>query len=170
MSQDVCFTPWVSWANRNSVLDKGKSGVYLIGRFEKQAAPGPADPFDERVVYIGESSGERFQRRWDSFERSAFGAKARHRGGMRYKERFAGDSSVLYVSTLSDKDLLKAFLGLDSCSLLDINANHPRSCITDEAIDDTLVEIDSLLIKYMERRLILLYAVANRRRPVCNAD
>ena len=170
MSQDVCFTPWVSWASRNSVLDKGKSGVYLIGRLEKHAPPGPADPFDENVVYIGESSGERFQRRWGSFERSAFEAKGRHRGGTRYKERFGGDSSVLYVSTLSDKGLLKAVLGLDTCSLLDVNADNPRSCITDEAPDDMLVEIDSLLIKYMERRLILLYSLANRRRPACNAD
>lgn len=166
MSADVCFTPWVSWANRNSLPDKGKPGVYLIGRFEKQPPLGPADPFVESVVYIGESSGGRFQSRWRSFERSAFKGKGRHRGGKRYKERFGGDSSVLYVSTLSDEGLLKAFLGLDTCSLLDINASGARVRITGAA----LREIDDLLIKYMERRLILLYSLAHGRRPACNAD
>jgi len=163
---DVCFTPWVSWANRNSLPDKDKPGVYLIGRFKLQPPPGLTDPFEESIVYIGESSGGRFQSRWRSFERSAFKAKGRHRGGKRYKERFGGDSSVLYVSTLSDEGLVKAFLGLDTCSLLDINADGAKVRITDEV----LREIDDLLIKYIERRLILLYSLAHGHRPACNAD
>jgi len=61
---------------------------------------------------------------------------------------------------------MKVFLGLDTCSLLDINASGAKVRITDEA----LREIDDLLIKYMERRLILLYSLAHGRRPACNAD
>ena len=166
MGADVCFTPWVSWVSRYSLPDKGKPGVYLIGRFEQQPPPGPADPFEERIVYIGESSGGRFQSRWRSFERSAFKDKGRHRGGKRYKEKFGGDLSVLYVSTLSDEGLVKAFLGLEKCALLDIRASGAKVDITDEL----LREIDDLLVKYMERRLILLYSLAQGRRPACNAD
>ena len=166
MSLDVCFTPWVSWVNRNSLPDKGKPGVYLIARFEQQPPLEPADPFEKRIVYIGESSGGRFQSRWRSFERSAFKNKGRHRGGKRYKERFGGDSSILYVSTLSDEGLVKAFLGLATCALLDINASSAKVDITDEL----LREIDDLLVKYMERRLILLYSVAHGHRPACNVD
>ena len=162
----ICFTPWVSWANRNSLADKDKSGVYLIGRFEQLPPPGPADPLEKNIAYIGESSGGRFQSRWRAFARSAFKGSGRHRGGKRYKEIFGGDSSVLYVSALSDEGLMKALLGLDTCSLLNINAGDAKLDMTDQA----LMEIDSPLIKYMERRLILLYSLAHGHRPPCNAD
>jgi hypothetical protein len=162
----ICFTPWASWANRNSLADKDKSGVYLIGRFDQPPPVGPADPLEKNIVYIGESSGGRFQGRWRAFARSAFKGSGRHRGGKRYKEIFGGDSSVLYVSSLSCEGLMKALLGFDTCSLLDIDASHAKLGITDEA----LPEIDSPLIKYMERRLILLYSLAHGCKPPCNAD
>lgn len=161
----ICFTPWTSWAERNTLADKDRSGVYLIARFQQPPA-GPADPLEESIVYIGESSGGRLRDRWRAFARSAFGTRGRHRGGKRYRETFGGDSSALCVSALSCEGLMKALLGLDTCPLLDIDPGHARLGITDESLS----EIDSPLIKYMERRLILLYSLAHGHAPPCNGD
>lgn len=166
MSAGIGFSPWVCWANRNSLPDKEKPGVYIIGRFTQSPPSGTANPFDENVVYIGESSVGRFQGRWRSFDRSAFQGTGKHRGGKRYKERFGGDPTVLCVSTLSDEGLVKAFLRLESCLLLGINAGDAKIPITNEL----LLEIDDLLIKYVERRLILLYSLTHGNRPICNVD
>jgi hypothetical protein len=59
---------------------------------------------------------------------------------------------------------MKALLGLDTCSLLDVDAGHVKLGMTDESFP----EIDSPLIKYMERRLILLYSLAHGHAPPCN--
>ena len=162
----ISFTPWASWAHRNSLDDKDRSGVYLIGRFEQPPPAGPADPLEKNIVYIGESAEGRFQSRWRAFARSAFGVGGKHRGGRRYREKFGGDSSVLYVSALSCEGLMKALLGIDTCSLLDIDADHAKLGMKEEA----LPEINSPLAKYMERRLILLYSLAHGHMPPCNGD
>ena len=165
MNADECFAPWVRWANKSSLPDRSKSGVYIIGRFENEPPLGPADPLDKGVVYIGESSTARLQNRWRSFERSVR-SKGKHRGGKRYKEMFGEDLSVAYISTLPGDRLMKAFLKLDSCSFLDISASDAKV----DGTDELLREIDDLIIKYMERRLILLHSLANGRRPACNVD
>jgi len=165
MNTDECFAPWVRWADKSRLPDKSKSGVYIIGRFENKPPLGPADPLDKGVVYVGESSTGRLQSRWRSFERSV-GSKGKHRGGKRYKEMFGEDLSVAYISTLSDDRLVKAFLRLDSCAFLDISASDAKV----DGTDELLWEIDDLLIKYIERRLILLHSLANGRRPACNVD
>ena len=162
----ICFTRWASWANRNSLTDKDKSGVYLVATFEDRLPAGPADPLEESIVYIGESSEGRFQSRWRAFARSASGVSTRHRGGRRYREKFGGDLSVLYVSTLSSEGLMKGLVGLDTCPLLGIDPGHAKPGITDES----LPEINSPLIKYIERRLILLYALTHGHIPPCNGD
>ena len=166
MSIAIRFSPWVRWAARNNLPDRDKPGLYIIGRFTQPPRPGAADPFDRDVVYIGESSGGRFQGRWRSFDRAAFKGTGKHRGGKRYRERFGGDSTVLFVSTLSDEGLVGAFLKLNRCQLLDINASDAKVPIANELLS----EIDDLLIKYIERRLILLYSLTHGHRPACNAD
>ena len=169
MSAGIGFSPWVGWAARNSLPDKEKPGVYIIGRFTHPPPSGPADPFNGNVVYIGESSGGRFQGRWRSFERSAFKGEGKHRGGKRYKERFGGDSSVLYVSILPDEDIVKGFLEPGKCLFIDNIAGDIK--VTDAIeLDVLLHEIDDLLIKYVERGLLLLYSIAHGNRPACNAD
>jgi len=161
--------PWISWDHRNSLPGKDKPGVYLIGRFALPPISGPADPFDEHVIYIGESAGGRFQGRWRSFERSAFKGKGKHRGGKRYKQKFGGDSSVLYVSILPDEEIVKGFLEPGKCLFIDSITSDVK--LTDAIeLDVLLHEIDDLLIKYVERRLILLYSIAHGNRPPCNAD
>jgi hypothetical protein len=165
---EVGFTPWVSWGNRRSQPEKDESGVYLIGRFEQQPPPGPADPFDERVVYIGESLSERFQGRWRSFGRAAFKGEGGNRGGKKYRERFGGNASAVYISTMSSEVLIKVFLGYAKCDLLDIMASDLKVDERPKEIEDLLIKIEDLLIKYMERRLILLYSLVHGNRPICN--
>jgi len=140
--------------------------VYLIARFEQGPSPGSADPLEKNIVYIGQSSAGRFQGRCRAFENAAFRNKGKNRAGKRYRQLFDGNSSPLYVSVLSGKGLVKAFLGLEVCPLLDINGSSAKVDITDKLLG----EIDDLLIKYMERRLILLYSLAHGYRPVCNVD
>jgi hypothetical protein len=149
--------------------DSDKSGIYLIGRFTQPPPSGTADPFDNSVVYIGESSRERFRGRWRSFERAAFKGTGKHRGGKRYKEKFGGDSSVLYISILTDEGIIKAFLGLEKYSFIEHITDDIKVTDTVE-LDVLLHEIDDLLIKYVERRLILLYSLIHGNRPACNAD
>ena len=158
------FTPWLPWASRQQSPYKDKSGVYLIARFLKQPPSGPADPLEDEIVYIGESCKERLQSRWRSFDRAAF-RDGKHRGGKKYKQLFGGTSTVLFVATFPDTDLVESFL-TTGVSLLDINRNSAK-----DVIDfDFLNEIDDLIVKYMERRLILLYSLARGHRPLCNVD
>lgn len=169
MKTDISFSPWISWNNRNSLPGKNKSGVYLIGRFMLPPISGPADPFDEHVVYIGESASGRFQGRWRSFGRAAFEGKGRHGGGIRYRQKFGGDYSVVYVSILLDEEIVKEFLEPGKYSFIDNITSAVK--VTDAIeLDVLLHEIDDLLIKYVERRLILLYSIAHGNRPPCNAD
>jgi len=169
MRTDISFSPWTSWKDRNSLPKKNEAGVYLIGRFTEQPPSGPRAPLDEHVVYIGESAGGRFRSRWRSFGRTAFEGKGRHRGGIRYRQKFGGNSSEVYVSILPENEMLKAFLGFGKCSFID---NIPSGVKVTAPIefDALLDEIDDLLIKYVERRLILLYAIVHGNRPPCNAD
>lgn len=169
MKADISFSPWESWNNRNSLPGKNKPGVYLIGRFTPSPTSGPADPLDEHVVYIGESAGGRIQSRWRAFGRAAFEGKGRHLGGIRYRQKFEGDPSVVHVSILLDEEIVKEFLEPGKCSFIDNITNDVK--VTDAIeLDVLLHEIDDLLIKYVERRLILLYSIAHGNRPPCNGD
>lgn len=169
MSVGNSFSPWVCWVARNSLPDKEKPGVYIIGRFTQPPPSGAADPFDKNVVYIGESSEGRLQRRWRSFEQAAFKGKGKHRGGKRYSQKFGGDSSVLYVSILPDENIVNGFLEPGKCLFIDNVTGDIK--VTDAVeLDVLLHEIDDLLVKYVERRLILLYSIAHGNRPACNAD
>jgi hypothetical protein len=147
-------------------LGNDLSGVYLLGQFTGVPNVDVGDPLHENVLYIGESSRERFAGRWRSFGRTAFEGKGRHRGGLRYRAIFGNDSSALWVSVLSSSTLMKGYLGLATCPFLDITGNQSTIGI-DEKV---LMEIDDLLVKYVERRLILLHTLAVGHRPVCNAD
>ena len=172
MSTEISFSPWVNWASRNSLPGRDKPTVYLIARFEQNPSPGPADPCEKSIVYIGGSSRGRLQARWRSFDGAAFEDKGRHRGGKRYNEQFGGDSSVVYVATLPGDGLITAFLELGTCPLLDISISNSGSSAKVDITDVILFldEIEDLLVRYMERRLILLYSLAQGHRPLCNAD
>ncbi len=168
MTQEIRFSPWVNWVNRNSCAGKGKKdigGVYLFARFEHEPPPAPADPLEKSVVYIGQSSRRTFKSRWNPFDRALKNPRKAKGRAKRYIDLFGPDPSPPYVATLPVQELVRAFLKIGcSCSLLDLDASGA------EVGNDFLDEIDDLLVKYMERRLILLCAAQHGHRPVLNKD
>ena len=165
---NISFAPWVSWTSRSSLPGIDRPSVYIIGRFGQPPPSGAANPFDKNVVYIGESSEGRLRGRWRSFELAAFRGTGKHRGGKRYNQAFGGDSSVLYVSILPDKEIVKVFLRFGRCSFIDDVTASIKVTAASE-LEDLLWDIDDLLVKYVERRLILLYSIVHGNRPACNA-
>jgi len=170
MSSGIYFGSWTDWGSRKSLTDKNKSGVYLISRIEEELLDGPANPFDTRVVYIGETTNGTFEKRWTAFQRAVMTDKGRHPGGKRYKKIYGKDLSFLYVSHIPIELIMKAFLQLEKYSLLDISGHDVKLDLDIELLARLLGEIDNLLIKYMERRLILLYVLHNGHKPICNAE
>jgi hypothetical protein len=162
---EVCFSAWTKWSNRNKLPNVAKSGVYLIATFAEEPPDGPADPREKGVVYIGESASGRIQQRLRAFGRAAFQGKGKNRGGRRYQHLFGTDSSTVYVSTLSGPDLVRALLGLATCSLLDISQNNFKG-----EVNEVLDEANDLAVKYIERKLLLLHFLAHEHRPACNTD
>ena len=71
----------------------------------------------------------------------------------------------MYVSILSGPDLVRALLGFAACSLLDISESNFKG-----EVDEVLNEANDLIVKYMERKLLLLYFLAHEHRPACNTD
>lgn len=144
-------------------------GVYLFARFDNEPPPGPVDPLEKSVIYVGQCQSP-FKNRWDPFDRGLANphlAKANPRiypRAIRYIALFGSDRSRIYVATLKSCDLMKAFLRLGCCSLLDLNIGASTAVVDTRFAD----EIKDLLIKYMERRLILLYACRYGHRPALN--
>ena len=165
VTPQVGFSEWARWSSRNRLPNVGKSGVYLVARFEEEPSGGPADPYEKGVVYIGESARGMIQQRLGAFGRAAFQGKGTNRGGKRYQQLFGGDPSIVYVSTLSGPDLVLALLGFATCSLLDVSERNFKG-----EVDEILDEVNDLVVKYMERKLLLLYSFAHGHRPACNTD
>src|SRR4030042_3927871 len=68
MNDEITFSPWVNWVNRNNLEgEEDKGGVYLFSRFEREPNLGSADPLDKSVIYIGQSS-KAFKNRWELFD------------------------------------------------------------------------------------------------------
>ena len=166
MPTNFNFTPWVAWVDRNKQPESDKPGVYLIGRFKEQPPAGPANPLDKRVIYIGESAAGRQKGRWRSFARTAFKNTGKHGGGKKFKELFGDDSSMVYVSFITDEDLIREMWKKRANSTLGLDKSQWKATVT----NDIFIEIAELVIKYEERRLILQYALLHGHRPLCNAD
>jgi hypothetical protein len=170
-NNEIVFSPWVNWASRNGLAgarDTDFGGLYLFARFDQQVPPGPADPFDRSVVYIGQSSKQTFRSRWDPFDRAVNDpTKAKYRA-KRYTQLFGPSPSFPHVAALPYQDLVRAFMGIVPCSFLDLDAN--RATVGTDIMTEFLDKSDDLLTKYIERRLILLHALRNGHRPALNVD
>jgi hypothetical protein len=84
------LSPWCPWDARRDISDGHDGfayqygGVYLLAHFSRPPRNQPADPLDDRIVYIGE--GRHLGRRWYQFERSAKRGFSGHSGGHSYLE------------------------------------------------------------------------------------
>jgi len=172
MAEQVAFSPWTQWAKRHSL--ESEQGIYLWGRFTQDMPSDtlPADSIQENVVYIGVScKGEScLKERWHLFDKALshpelLQAKPKKfPRAKRYFDLYGTDRSPLYVATLTSEALMGAFLGLKSFDLLDVVAIPPAE------LESFCIETADLLVRYMERRLILLFARQNGCRPVINID
>ena len=125
--------------NRRSMLMQNP-GVYLLACFE-QTPEEVADPCNERVVYIGETTGQDLSDRLYQFNRSAHEGKDGHSGGWTYRDlKEAGKlpEGSLHVAVLSLPRDTHAFL--------------------------------SFYIKHQERFAIWTYVDRHGRPPHCNRD
>lgn len=92
------FTPWIRWSNRKD-LDLSKPGIYLLGRFTVSAPTGKPD-FSSKLIYIGETCGQKLGRRLYQFQRSAFLGIEAHSGGSTFAREYSikSEPSWLYLS------------------------------------------------------------------------
>jgi len=170
MANGISFSPWVSWAQRNG-LALG-SGVYLWARFEEYPPLGPANPLHQGIIYVGQCR-TKFKNRWelvdDGLRNPAKMAQfpKKYPRAKRYMEQFGQDTSRLYVATLPVQELHHAFQNPGTYALLDIDMTSAGKGVLVGPFPNPN---DDLLVKYMERRLILLYAVQHGHRPVINVE
>jgi len=93
------FGDWFPWNSRSQVPGAERPGVYILAHFSPGSIPqGPADPFAEDIVYIGETCDQTLGKRWYQFNRSAFEKKGGHSGGWTYQGVCAELGGDLYVA------------------------------------------------------------------------
>jgi hypothetical protein len=92
----IIFSPWKAWEKPYSLPGMVFSGVYLLAHLD-DVPPGPADPQDERIVYIGQTCN--LEKRLRKFGRAASTGKGKHSGGHTYNKEYGGIRDDLYVAT-----------------------------------------------------------------------
>jgi hypothetical protein len=176
MNDEISFSPWVNLANWNDLVsneEEDKGGIYLFARFEREPHVDSANPLDKSVIYVGQSSKGTFKGRWNLFYEGLKNPTLvqanpkKYPRARRYIEYFGPDSSLqsLYVASLSYQNLGKVLLKIGKCSLFDIDPSIAEVDITNPDF-----HILDSLIKYIERRLILLYTLHHGYRPFLNED
>lgn len=169
MTDEICFSGWVSWKNRNG-LASGRGGLYLFARFEREVPSGPANPLEKSVVYIGQSSKQTFRSRWNPFGRGLRNPATAKGRAARYIKSFGVPPLFPHVAVLPIGEIVKSFsLGVP-CPWLDLYGNAANAKVNIGSQHDFLEKIEDLLVKYMERRLILLYALEHGARPALNKE
>jgi len=133
--QEIKFSPWVQWRERDKLKSVDNPGIYLLAKF-KEFTAGNANPLDENIVYIGETCNNSLKGRWYQFNRSAFQSKDGHSGGWSYNTAFGDEGDDLYVAALP--------------------------------IFDVPEKVEHLFIRYVERKLILDFALKHGLQPKLN--
>lgn len=130
------FSPWTPWTSRKQ-QDLSRPGVYLLGRFSSLAPP-QRPSLSSKLIYIGETCGQKLSGRLYQFERSAFRGIEAHSGGSTF-------ASIYKVR--NDKP---SWLFI---SLLPVDRPEPYS---------------SAYIRYIERALLWEYVQYHGALPRCN--
>jgi hypothetical protein len=72
MDEDI-FNPWIPGRGREQFPGALSSGAYILALYEKApTADIPADPIDEMMIYIGETTRNTLIGRWRQFDRTEF--------------------------------------------------------------------------------------------------
>lgn len=141
----LVFSSWVDHSNWRDLLSKeDKGGLYLFARFKEAVPSGPANPLEENVVYIGQSSRS-FRSRWYLFysgledPEEARNNPAKYPRALRYLETFREGGILPHVACLPIGEL-----GLE----------QPREA---RSVRLALVVLENKLLDY--------YYEANRKLP-----
>lgn len=95
------FSPWVPWAERGNVsADLSRPGVYLLAQAMRKPSKGR---LSRQIIYIGETCGQSLHSRLYQFNRSAYGKKPAHSGGLTFA-KLKLSSSPLFVSVLASPE------------------------------------------------------------------
>jgi hypothetical protein len=172
MDNQISFSTWVKWEERRA-LDT-EQGVYLWGRFpdNKPSETSSANPIQENVIYVGESCKGQgcFRKRWDLFDEGLtypdrVQANPKHYPRAKiYLENFGPDKTPLYVATITIQKLMQWLRQTKHFNHLDITN---ISLTTVESFDENNRD---LLVRYIERLIILSYAIKNHKKPIINKE
>jgi hypothetical protein len=94
----IKFSGWFAWHRRKEVPVTSAPGIYLLAKF-RSAPKGNADPLDQGIIYVGETTRSHSQR-WYEFNNSAFNNKPGHSGGWSYVDRYNDSGRGLYVAVM----------------------------------------------------------------------
>jgi hypothetical protein len=135
---DIVFSQWTRWTERGNLDGINEPGVYILAHFTTPPS-GNADPQVKEIIYIGETCERTLQIRWREFDRAAFQNRDTHAGGITYREIFGDKGDTLFV------------------------AKFPLGAPSEE-----FRPFLPLLIRYVERKLLLEYALKWGGAPRCN--
>ncbi|MFH1750550.1 MAG: hypothetical protein ABH863_02635 [Candidatus Micrarchaeota archaeon] len=70
MLPKISFSKWHPWKERAKIVGIELPGVYILAIF-RHRLPKVANPLDKSVIYIGETTGQNFRKRWRQFNHSS---------------------------------------------------------------------------------------------------
>lgn len=142
---EIKFGKWYDWSKREKIESSKEPGVYLLAKdVASQELDKPANPLDKRIVYIGQTCGRKdvrsLQKRWKEFHNTVLKGEGNHAGGETYVKKYGS----------GERSLLGLFVAAMPVNLEKL--------------------MQGLFIKYVERKLLLEFALKHKELPVCNKE
>jgi hypothetical protein len=173
----IKFSQWFPWKNRNTVSGKSLPGVYLLARFEDRDTPSErADPLDQHIVYIGETSRP-LSTRWNDFNREAFGGGAPHSGATTYREKQYPDTEgALYLAAMpSPPSQWRVWASMPEAELRRFSVSPEELQQLKRGLDEKAPAkrkgpLNGAWVKFVERKVLLDFVLKWDKLPDCNKE
>jgi len=180
----IIFTQWYHWSNRLAIPLKQRNvpGIYLLARFLESPPNGQADPLCPSIVLIGETR-RTLRTRLKDFDNAAFGGRGNHSEGARYRRmHYPNPLDALSVAVSpqspldwdywisnSNEEIARQLSSgrEDAVSIEDVI--RYKEWFEQEAPAKLKGEMNCAWIKFVERKLLLDYAIQHNHLPECNA-
>ena len=179
----LVFSEWYSWSNRYEAPHIKLPGVYLLARFLDSPPAGQADPACSDIVVIGETRRPLWDRLRD-FDNAAFGGGGPHGVGIRYRRRqYLNALEALYVAILpsspldwgcwvskSNEELACQLSKSSQNAVSAVDVIRFKRWFVQGASVKVKGQLNGAWIKFIERKLLLDYAILYGKLPDCNAE
>ncbi len=181
----IIFTQWYPWPNRLAIPLKQRNvpGIYLLARFLDSPPNGHADPLCPNIVVIGETR-RALRDRLRDFDNAAFGGSGNHSEGDRYRlMHYPNPLGALYVAVSPQSPLDWGYWISNSNEEIARQLSSGREDVVStedvirfkewfeqEASAKIKGEMSCAWIKFVERKLLLDYAIRHQKLPECNAE